>query len=228
MIVAQDLVKTYATGGAGGTPVLHGVDLHVRQGSFCTILGPSGSGKSTLLSCLSGLEPVDAGSVRVGGRDVHGMSRRERDAFRRDGIGFVFQDHNLIGDLTLLENIGLDRAVRPEVEQTAHAWGIGHVLHHFPAHCSGGQRQKAAILRALNKRSDVLFCDEPTGALDAASGRDVLTVLQDLSRTAGVTVVMITHNEKVTAISDHVVRLRDGRVTHETRPVPADAREVDW
>lgn len=228
MIVATDVVKTYATGAAGGTPVLHGVDLHVRAGSFCTVLGPSGSGKSTLLGCLSGLESVDAGSVSVGGRDVHGMSRRERDAFRRDGIGFVFQDHNLIGDLTLLENVGLDRAVLPEVEHLAQEWGIGHVLHHFPAHCSGGQRQKAAILRALNKRCQVLFCDEPTGALDAASGRDVLTVLQRLGRRTGTTVVMITHNEKVTAISDHVVRLHDGRVVAESRPEPVEAEQVDW
>src|SRR5690625_5268977 len=205
MILAKDITKTYGTHAQNRSQVLKDVSLRVGEATVCSVLGPSGSGKSTLLQCISGLETVDSGASTVAGRDVHSLTSRQSEQFRRDDIGFVFQEHNLIADLTLSENITLDRPMIPDVAELLRKWDIESVAGQFPAQCSGGQQQKAAILRALNKRAPVLFCDEPTGSLDTASARYVFATLQGLTTTFGVTVLMISHNELVTQISDHVV-----------------------
>ena len=224
----RGIVKSYPGGGRAPHTVLHGIDLHVPQGALCTILGPSGSGKSTLMRCLAGLETIDAGEVTVGGSAVHGLTDAQTAAFRRDTIAFVFQDYNLIADLTLAENIGLDREIAEDTRERARAWGIGDVLDHFPAQCSGGQQQKAAILRALNKQCQVIFCDEPTGALDSTSATDVLEALSE-ARDANTTIVMVTHNELMTEISDIVVRLHNGLIESVTAvPNPRRVSEVEW
>ncbi|QUX27858.1 ABC transporter ATP-binding protein [Nocardiopsis akebiae] len=229
MIAAENLVKSFPVGGEHGTTVLKGVSLKIEEATMCTILGPSGSGKSTLLNCLSGLEGIDSGTVTVADRDVHSLSRREVDRFRRDEIAFVFQEYNLVGDLTLHENIVLDRPLVPKVDELIDGWNLRGVVDGFPGECSGGQRQKCAILRALNKECAILFCDEPTGALDTVSTREVFSVLQDLTLRFGVTIVMITHNELVTGISHQVVRLHDGRVVSDDRGLaPVDASSVAW
>lgn len=229
MITAEAIVKTYQTGARQGTPVLKGVSVQVESGSMCTILGPSGSGKTTFLKCLSGLEPFDSGRVTVAGTDIARLSPSQTARFRREDIAFVFQEYNLISDLTLRENIGLDRDIEDTVAALAADWGIEDVLDRFPAQCSGGQQQKCALLRARNKRSKILFCDEPTGALDTSSTRSVFTEMQQLVRQFGVTIMMITHNELVTQISDHVVRLHDGEILTEQHHLhPRPAAEVDW
>ncbi|MCK1796861.1 ABC transporter ATP-binding protein [Streptomyces sp. XM4193] len=225
---AEALRKTFFAGTPREFAVLRGVSLTVERGRICTILGPSGSGKTTLLRCLSGLESVDSGTVEVGGTKVHELSPRETQRFRREDIAFVFQEYNLISDLTLRENVELDRPMAARPAELAARWRLEHVLDHFPDQCSGGQQQKAAILRALNRDVDVLFCDEPTGALDGTSAGEVLSVLQEVSAN-GVTVVMITHNEMVTEISDRVVRLHDGEVVSDTVvPDPRPAGELEW
>lgn len=227
-IVGDGIVKTYGSGRTSRTTVLHGVSLSIDAGAFCSVLGPSGSGKSTLMRCLAGLETVDSGTATVSGIDVHALDRRATSQFRREEIGFVFQEYNLISDLTLEENIGLDRRVTSVTLELAHDWGIGDVLSHFPAQCSGGQQQKAAILRSLNKNCSVLFCDEPTGALDSRSAESVLQTLRSVSGT-GVTVVMVTHNELVTQISSQVVRLHNGQVgSSELVARPLAVSEVPW
>lgn len=229
MIVVKDVVKSFPVGGVHGTTVLQGVSLKIEEATICTILGPSGSGKSTLLNCLSGLEDIDSGSVTFADRNVHRLNRRQTEYFRREEIAFVFQEYNLIADLTIGENITLDRPLDAKVDDLLDQWNLRSVVHNFPAQCSGGQRQKCAILRALNKGCGVLFCDEPTGALDTASTGDVFAVLQGLAREFGVTVVMITHNELVTRISDQVVRLHDGLVVSDERGLtPTGARSVSW
>ncbi len=229
MIHAVDIVKHYPRGGDTGRAVLDGVSLDVESGTFCAVLGPSGSGKSTLLRCLSGLESLDSGRVEVGGQDVTSMEPKAMARFRREDIAFVFQEYNLVSDLTLRENIGLDLEMTADVQELGRKWGIGHVLDQFPAECSGGQQQKAALLRALNKGARVLFCDEPTGALDAASTGAVLTEIQTLVRRFGTTVLMITHNELVTEIADLVIRLHDGAVAADAvQETPRWADEVEW
>lgn len=227
-VVADSVVKTFGAGRTSRTTVLHGVSLRVEPGAFCSILGPSGSGKSTLMRCLAGLESVDAGTTSVSGHDVHALGPRQTASFRRDEIGFVFQEYNLISDLTLAENVGLDRRVTRATLDLARAWDVADVLHQFPAQCSGGQQQKAAILRALNKNCSVVFCDEPTGALDSRSAEGVLEVLREASAT-GVTVIMVTHNELVTRISSQVVRLHNGLVESSERvDRPLAVSEVAW
>lgn len=227
-ITAEGIVKSYGTARSSRTTVLHGVSLSIGAGSFCSILGPSGSGKSTLMRCLAGLETIDSGSATVSGIEVHELGARATSDFRREEIGFVFQEYNLISDLTLEENIGLDRRVTRVTLDLAREWGIGEVLGHFPAQCSGGQQQKAAILRSLNKNCAVLFCDEPTGALDSRSAESVLQTLRSASE-AGVTVVMVTHNELVTQISSQVVRLHNGQVeTSDQVARPLRVSEVAW
>lgn len=228
MVRGNGIEKSYALGSDSGHRVLHGVDIQIPPATFCTILGPSGSGKSTLMRCLAGLEPIDAGTAQVGDVNVHQLSRRAQSRFRQDDIAFVFQEYNLVSDLTMAENIGLDRPIGEATHARVEEWGLAHVMDQFPAQCSGGQQQKVAILRALNKQSSVLFCDEPTGALDSTSAADVLRVMRSV-RDAGVTVVVITHNELMTQISDLVIRLHNG-VVESTTPndAPLDVDEVDW
>lgn len=229
MIHATNIFKRYSQGGKASRTVLNGVSLHVSEGTFCAVLGPSGSGKSTLLKCVSGLETLDGGKSQVAGKDVSALSQRQMARFRRKDISFVFQEYNLIPDLTLEENITLDQRMRRQVKDLAESWKIDHVLGSFPAQCSGGQQQKAAILRALNKGSQVLFCDEPTGALDASSTQSVMAELQELVRTYGTTIMMITHNDLVTQMADQVIRLHDGQVVSDIRnPLPVLAQEIDW
>lgn len=229
IIEAANIVKQYYTGGSEGNRVLNGVTIDFQQGTFCAVLGPSGSGKSTLLKCLSGLEPIDGGNVLVLGENITEFSRRQTNAFRQDDIAFVFQEYNLISDLTIRENIMLDRPLHKDVLELSHKWGIHHVLDKFPSHCSGGQQQKAALLRALNKRSKILFCDEPTGALDTRSTGIVLAEIQELVNQFNTTVIMITHNEIVTKIADRIVRLHDGKIVSDNvNPNPLSAMEVEW
>jgi putative ABC transport system ATP-binding protein len=228
---ARGLEKAYRTGDVE-VRALRGVDLDLYEGEFVVLLGPSGSGKSTLLNVLGGLDVPDRGTVTWRDHDLANPDDRLLTRYRRDHVGFVFQLYNLVPSLTARENVALaaEIAERPMAPEEALAMvGLERRMDHFPAQLSGGEQQRVAIARAVVKRPDVLLCDEPTGALDVATGRLVLDALARVNREVGTTTVVITHNASIAGMADRVVRLSDGLVASEqlnaTRRAPA---ELSW
>ena len=212
---AIDVRKSYGTGETAVT-ALAGVSVDVAQGQMTAVMGPSGSGKSTLMHCLAGLDEVDSGSILIGDTEVVGLGDKQLTALRRDRVGFVFQQFNLLPTLTAEENITLPLDIagkKPDAAwfaQVVQAVGLADRLHHRPAELSGGQQQRVACARALVTRPDVVFADEPTGNLDSKSGAEVLSFLQRSSREFGQTVVMVTHDPVAAGYADRVVFLADG------------------
>jgi putative ABC transport system ATP-binding protein len=225
--------KTYGEGAAAVT-ALCDVDLDIRAGEFAAILGPSGSGKTTLLNVIGGVESADRGTIVVAGRDISGRLPRELGAFRREHVGFVFQFFNLISTLTAQENVQVvmeltGRGDSGRVPDLLAAVGLSDRGAHFPAQLSGGEQQRVSIARALATDPDLLLADEPAGALDVATGRRVLELLQQTSRRTGCGVIMVTHNEATADVADHVVRMRDGAIVSTDRNAsPADAATIRW
>lgn len=229
MIKASDVMKIYNPNKQNEIKVLKGISLDIAKGEFCTIIGKSGSGKTTLLKCLSGLEKVTSGDIKVNDRDICNLTKREVNTFRKTDIAFVFQGYNLIDDLTLHENIYLEHESTEDIENLIDSWDIRKAINLFPSQCSGGQQQKAAILRALVKNSKILFCDEPTGALDGNSSKEVLTVLQNLQQSHQTTIVLITHNEQITKISNRVITIHDGNKINDKVNLEVEAAEnLEW
>jgi putative ABC transport system ATP-binding protein len=211
---------------------LRDVDLDLYQGEFVVILGPSGGGKSTLLNILGGLDTPTRGEVRFRDHLLTGAGERELTQFRREHVGFVFQFYNLIPSLTALENVALvtEIAGNPMTAREAlERVGLGDRLHHFPAQLSGGEQQRVAIARAIVKRPEVLLCDEPTGALDFATGKRVLEVLDRVNRELGTTTVIITHNASIGAMADRVIRIGSGTILEiEANAVRRSPAELAW
>jgi putative ABC transport system ATP-binding protein len=211
---------------------LHDVSLELYQGEFVVLLGASGSGKSTLLNLIGGLDRPTAGTIDYLDHRLTDASEQELTRFRREHVGFVFQFYNLIPSLTALENVALvtDIAAQPmSAEQALALVDLSERQHHFPAQLSGGEQQRVAIARAVAKRPDVLLCDEPTGALDYATGKRVLEVLQHVNQTLGTTVVVITHNAAIAAMGDRVLHMTSGsisRVEHNT--VKSQPGDLQW
>ncbi|MEU4658191.1 ABC transporter ATP-binding protein [Streptomyces sp. NPDC023723] len=220
--------KTYGTGD-GAVTALDGVTLGLGPGTFTAVMGPSGSGKSTLLRCAAGLERPDAGIVRVDGTELTGGTETELTRFRRGRVGFVFQEYNLLETLTVAQNTVLPlklagrRVDRRRAREILASVGLGDRLGHRPHQLSGGQRQRVAIARALVAEPQVVFADEPTGALDLRAARQVLGLLRDAVRVHGRTVVMVTHDPVAASYADTVVFLADGRVAGELRGPTPDA-----
>ncbi|MBI1914910.1 MAG: ABC transporter ATP-binding protein [Planctomycetes bacterium] len=225
MLTAINLHKTYRKD-AILTPVLRGLDLEVLPGEFLSIVGMSGSGKSTLLHLLGTLDRPDEGEVRFDGKRIDDLRADKRDRLRNETFGFIFQFYHLLPELTALENVlmpqmishsvlgwlGRRRALRRRAEELMERVGLSHRLHHRPRELSGGEMQRAAIARALINRPRVLLADEPTGNLDEDTGREIVSLLHDLNRQDGLTIVMVTHNREIAAGTDRVVRLHAGRV----------------
>ena len=211
---------------------LQGVDLDLFEREFVVILGPSGSGKSTLLNILGGLDAPTGGEVRFRDHDLVAADDRDLTRYRREHVGFVFQFYNLIPSLTARENVALvtDIAANPmRAEDALKLVGLGDRLDHFPAQLSGGEQQRVAIARAVAKRPDVLLCDEPTGALDAETGRLVLKTLIDVNREVGTTTAVITHNAVIAGIADRVLRMTGGRVIEAQRNTRrVSVEELTW
>jgi putative ABC transport system ATP-binding protein len=224
--------KTYGQG-AAAVHALRKVDLDIPAGTLVAILGPSGSGKTTLLNVIGGIESADCGTIVVAGQDISLRRPRDLGAFRRAHVGFVFQFFNLIPTLTAHENVQAvmeltGRGDRGRIAELLAAVGLSDRAAHFPAQLSGGEQQRVAIARALATDPDLLLADEPVGALDVATGRQVLELLQQATR-AGRGVIVVTHNEAVAQIADHVMRLRDGAiVSMDSNTVPADAATIQW
>ncbi len=228
---ARGLTKVYGEG-AAQVQALRGVDLDLYAAEFVVLLGPSGSGKSTLLNILGGLDSASGGTVLYRGRELTRASERELTEYRRFHVGFVFQFYNLIPSLTALENVAVvtDIAKAPMRPGDALALvGLGERVHHFPAQLSGGEQQRVAIARAVAKNPSVLLCDEPTGALDFATGVVVLEVLERVNRELGTTTVVITHNADIAEMGDRVIRLSSGLVSESRRNVRKKApRDLRW
>jgi len=228
---ASGLTKVYHMGEVD-VHALRGVDLDLREGELVVLLGPSGSGKSTLLNILGGLDVPSAGSVVYRGRDLTAAGEDDLTAYRRHHVGFVFQFYNLIPSLTARENVALVTEIveSPMAPEEALALvGLGERLDHFPAQLSGGEQQRVAIARAIAKRPAVLLCDEPTGALDIATGVVVLEALDRVNRELGTCTALITHNAAIAAMADRVIRLSDGRIAGiEANPVKHSPRELNW
>jgi putative ABC transport system ATP-binding protein len=214
VLLAEGLTKVYHVGEIE-VAALRGVDLALAEGELVVLLGPSGSGKSTLLNILGGLESPTAGRVVYRGADLTRAGDAELTRYRRDHVGFVFQFYNLIPSLTARENVALVTEIAPHampVDAVLALVGLTDRQDHFPAQMSGGQQQRVAIARAIVKRPDILLCDEPTGALDVATGKIVLEALGRINRELGTTTAIVTHNAAVGAMADRVVRFADGHV----------------
>jgi putative ABC transport system ATP-binding protein len=231
VIEGRALTKVYRMGEVD-VHALRGVDIELTQGEFVVLLGASGSGKSTLLNILGGLDVPTSGTVHYLDHDLSAATETELTQFRRDHVGFVFQFYNLIPSLTALENVALVTEIAPNPmppERALELVGLGPRMHHFPAQLSGGEQQRVAIARAVAKQPDVLMCDEPTGALDAATGKIVLDAIETVNRELGTTTAVITHNAPIAAIADRVITLADGLVRSVTRnAVKAHTRDLQW
>ena len=228
---AQALRKVYHTGTVD-IEALRGIDLEVRSGEFIVLLGASGSGKSTLLNILGGLDTPSSGELTWRDHDLARADERALTRFRREHVGFVFQFYNLIASLTARENVALvtELAENPMAPEQALAWvGLSERVDHFPAQLSGGEQQRVAIARAIAKRPDVLLCDEPTGALDYATGKVVLDVIARINVELGTTAIVITHNAAIAGMADRVLRLADGRLVSDVaNPHRITAAELSW
>lgn len=231
VFVARGLTKVY---GSGETAVhaLRGVDLEIRRGEFVVLLGASGSGKSTLLNILGGLDHASAGLARWREHDLTQADDEALTRYRREHVGFVFQFYNLIPSLSARENVQLvtDLAADPmDAAEALRLVGLGERLDHFVAQLSGGEQQRVAIARAVAKRPAVLLCDEPTGALDCATGIVVLQAIERVNRELGTTTIVITHNAPIAAMADRVLRLADGRIVEErVNAHKAAAQTLSW
>jgi len=231
VFLARDITKVYHMGEVD-VHALRGVSLELHESEFLVLLGPSGSGKSTLLNILGGLDVPTSGTVIYRGQNLTTADEHDLTMYRRRHVGFVFQFYNLIPSLTARENVALvtDIVERPMApEEALELVNLGHRLDHFPSQLSGGEQQRVAIARAVAKRPDVLLCDEPTGALDIATGVLVLEAIDQVNRELGTTTAVITHNAAVSAMADRVVSLADGRIASERRnDQKVRASELHW
>ena len=210
----KNLKKSYGEGGSY-IQVLKGITTGIEQGEMCVIQGTSGSGKSTLLNCIGGLDTVDAGSVLIDGREIANLRAEALSDYRRDNLGFIFQFYNLVPNLTVRENIQVCEYLSEQpldMEELLETLGLTEHQNKCPSQLSGGQQQRCAIARALIKNPRLLLCDEPTGALDSKTSRDILILLEEINRRYGTTMLIVTHNNAIKNMVDQVIVIKDGEV----------------
>lgn len=231
VLQARGLRKGYGSG-SGRVEVLRGIDLCVYEGELLVILGSSGSGKTTLLNMLGGVDRPDSGALLVDGRDVCTLSERGLTAYRRKEVGFVFQFFHLLPELTAKENVALiaDFSGKgADTERVLEKLGLAERANRYPSQLSGGEQQRVAIARALVKRARLMLCDEPTGALDDATGKQILVILEELVRKHGQTAIMVTHTREIAKMADRVVQMRNGIIEKEwVNDSPTPAEEIEW
>lgn len=227
----EEVVKEYVMGEVH-IRAADGVTFSVEKGTFTVIVGPSGAGKTTILNMLGGMDSCTSGRITVDGKEISGSTRRQLTDYRRYDIGFVFQFYNLIPNLTALENVEIAAQLcRDSVpaDEMLKAVGLSHRMNNFPAQLSGGEQQRVSIARALAKNPKILLCDEPTGALDYKTGKQVLALLQDTCRSTGRTVIVITHNSALTAMADRVIRIKSGQaISNVVNEHPTPVEEIEW
>ena len=209
-----------------------GISFEVEKGEVAVILGPSGAGKSTVLNILGGMDSCDEGEIIIDGTDIAQFSEKQLTTFRRNDVGFVFQFYNLVPNLTAKENVELaSQIVADALDSTTvlQSVGLGERLDNFPAQLSGGEQQRVTIARAIAKKPKLLLCDEPTGALDYETGKQILTILQNTARETGTTVLIITHNSAIAEMADRVIRINDAKVREMTvNDQPKLVAEIEW
>lgn len=230
MIKVENIIKSYGSEEAR-FQVLQGISLEIRDGDFVVILGASGSGKSTFLNVISGLERPDSGKVIYDGLDVTALPDRELTTFRRENVGFIFQQYYLLPNMDIDRNVkmGADLAGNKDYKAIIEAVGLGEKLRKYPGELSGGEQQRASVARALAKRPKVLFLDEPTGALDEQTGRQVLDYICRLKDKHGFTIVMVTHNLNIAEMAKTVIKMNSGRVSDTyTNEIQKTAYEIGW
>lgn len=230
-LTMQGIRKSFGAG-ESRVEVLRGLDLEVERGEFCVLLGPSGSGKSTLLNIIGGIDGADEGSITIDGERLENMKEKKLSLYRRKHLGYIFQMYNLIPNLTVRENVevGAYLSDRPlDVDELLHTLGIYEHQRKLPNQLSGGQQQRVSIGRAIVKNPDILLCDEPTGALDYHTSKEILKLIKDVNIKYGNTVIMVTHNEAIRHMADHVIKLRDGEVRHnEINTDKVSAADLEW
>ena len=227
----QDLKKSFGQGEAK-TEVLKGINFSVEKGEICVLLGPSGSGKSTLLNIIGGIDSADSGYISINGEKTADMNEKALTNYRRRHLGYVFQMYNLIPNLNVKENIEVgaylsDKSL--DIDELLKTLGLYEHRHKLPNQLSGGQQQRTAIGRAIVKNPDILLCDEPTGALDYNTSKEILKLIEDVNQKYGNTVIMVTHNDAIKNMADRVIKLRDGQIRKDyTNEVKIPAQELDW
>lgn len=232
MFLELNQIKKSFGSGENRVEVLKGIDLAVEKGEFCVLLGPSGSGKSTLLNILGGIDCADSGDILINGERMADMNEKALTLYRRRHLGYIFQMYNLIPNLTVRENIevGAYLSRRPlDVDELLRLLGLWEHRAKLPNQLSGGQQQRTSIGRAIVKNPEILLCDEPTGALDYKTGKEILKLIETVNQKYGNTVIMVTHNDAIRLMADRVVRLRDGAIrSNETNAVQVPAQDLEW
>lgn len=230
MIDIKNITKFYGSG-ESRFQVLKGISLQVEDGNLVVILGASGSGKSTFLNIISGLERPDGGSIFYDGTEITALSESALTAFRRENVGFIFQQYYLLSNLSVDKNVrmGADLAGNKDYKEMIGAVGLGEKLHKYPSELSGGEQQRVSVARALAKKPKVLFLDEPTGALDEQTGRQVLDYISRLQKEYGFTAIMVTHNQNIAEMAEVVVRMKSGIISEVSRnKTQKNAYEIGW
>ena len=230
-LVVKNLNKSYGTN-ENKISVLKDINFSLEKGVLCTLLGPSGSGKSTLLNAIGGLEKIDSGSIEINEYEISSLKQNALSNFRRKYLGFIFQFYNLIPDLTVTENIQVGSFIHNDpldIEKLIKDLGLWEHKNKYPRQLSGGQQQRCAIGRALIKKPEILLCDEPTGALDYKTSKDILSLLQRINKEYETTIILATHNEEITKMSNITIRLKDGVICQEIENYKImDAQELEW
>ena len=227
----SEIKKSFGRGDSR-TEVLKGVSFEIKKGDICVLLGPSGSGKSTLLNIIGGIETADSGSIFIGNDKIENMNEKQLSLYRRKHLGYVFQSYNLIPNLTVKENIEVGAYLSDNplpIDDLMKTLGLWDHKHKIPSRLSGGQQQRTAIGRAIIKNPDILLCDEPTGALDYKTSKEILKLIEDVNNKFGNTIIIVTHNDAIKLMADRVIKLRDGAIRRDqVNETKVPAMELDW
>lgn len=231
MIELKNVFKTYSNGEVE-TKALIDVNIRIQKGEIIVVLGASGSGKTTLLNVISGLDNLTSGIINVNGKEISSYNEKQLTSFRRDNLGFVFQQYNLLQNLNVRENVEIGAAVSKaplDIDEIINRVGLDETKTKYPYQLSGGQQQRVSIARSLVKNPNIIFCDEPTGALDQETGKNILEILEELNNTFGTTVIMITHNPNIAGMANRVIKMNSGRIVeiinNKERKSP---RDIVW